>query len=71
MRSSDSSTPDVIAAGVNEWPAPIAFTRCRSRWAAATIAATSSVEHGMFDPQRTARSLPAQLRTGREPTTEP
>ena len=34
IRSSDSSTPDVIAAGVNEWPAPITLTRCCSRWAA-------------------------------------
>jgi ABC-type uncharacterized transport system permease subunit len=40
IRSSDNSTPPVIAAGVNECPAPITLTRPPSRRAARTIDAT-------------------------------
>ncbi len=44
--SSDTRCPSVIAASVNEWPPPIAFTRWPDSAARWTIAATSSVVVG-------------------------
>ena len=44
--SSDTRCPSVIAASVNEWPPPIAFTRWPDSAARRTIAATSSVVVG-------------------------
>ena len=43
MASSEIRSPSVIAASVNEWPPPIAFTRWPASAARRTIAATSSV----------------------------
>ena len=58
-----SCIPSVAAAAVNEWPAPIALTRCPARWAAATIWATSYTDPGVRRSAGTHRWLPAQLRT--------
>ena len=61
MRSSDSCTPDVSAAAVNECPAPIALTRVPASAARRTIAATSSVERGTARSAATHRWFPAQF----------
>ena len=61
MWSSDSCTPDVSAAAVNECPAPIALTLVPASAARRTSAATSSVERGAARSTATHRWLRAQL----------
>ena len=61
MPSRESCTPSVTAAAVNEWPAPMAFTRCPASAARRTIAATSSVDRGAARSAASQRWLPAQL----------
>ena len=63
IASSESSTPFVIAAAVNECPAPMALTRRPDRLASATIDATSSVLAGFRTSTGTQVWFLAQLRT--------
>ena len=61
MPSRESCTPSVTAAAVNEWPAPMAFTRWPASAARRTIVATSSVDRGAARSAASQRWLPAQL----------
>jgi hypothetical protein len=63
IASSDISTPFVIAAAVNEWPAPIALTWTPDLLASVTTAATSSVLEGVRTARGTQVWFLAQLRT--------
>ena len=61
MASSETWTPSVDAAAVNECPAPMALTLAPAVAARRTIPATSSVDRGVTRSATSHRSLPAQL----------
>ena len=63
IRSSDTWTPSVDAAAVNECPAPIALTRLPASAPGARSSATSSVDRGSTRSAAIQRWLPAQLDT--------